>query len=279
MERNRTHIKVRRLCRLYGVSPSGYYTWRNRGISDHRRDDLRLMSAIKEVHQGFRRTYGARRVHQVLRTEGHSCSVRRVNRLMRELGIDARTTRLYPWRPGLHEFYSSVENRLAKAGEATATGQHWAGDLTYLKYKSGHVYLAIVMDLFSRKIVGWGFSQTRDAELTKSALRMALNREHREVGCLFHSDQGSEYAAHDYREYAESAGLVRSMSRKSTPQDNAKVESFFHTLKAEIIYKRRFNKIYEIMAEVIEYINFYNTERLHSSLNYQSPINYEKLCA
>ena len=261
------------------MSRSGYYTWRKRGISRHRRHDLALMSAIKEVHQGFRRTYGARRVHQVLRAKGHSCSVRRVNRLMRELGIDARTTRLYPWRPGLHEFYSSVENRLAKAEEATAVGQHWAGDLTYLKCQSGHVYLAVVMDLFSRKIVGWGFSTTRDVELTKSALRMALNRELPKPGCLFHSDQGSEYAAHDYREYAENAGLVRSMSRKSTPQDNAKVESFFHTLKAEVIYKRRFSKIYEIMGEVIEYINFYNSERLHSSLNYQSPINYEKLCA
>jgi transposase InsO family protein len=248
-------------------------------MSAHRVHDLRLMAAIKEIHQGFRRTYGARRVHQVLRSEGHDCSVRRVNRLMREMGVDARTTRLYPWRPGLHKFYSSVENKLAKVGEAQKARTQWAGDLTFIKIPSGHVYMAIVMDLFSRKIVGWSFSQKRDVECTKSALRAALNRHRPESGCLFHSDQGSEYAAHDYREYVESSGLVRSMSRKATPQDNGKVESFFHTLKAELIYKRKFKTTYEVVADVMEYINFYNQERLHSSLGYQSPENYEKLCA
>lgn len=248
-------------------------------MSARRVHDLRLMEAIKEIHQGFRRTYGARRVHHVLRSEGHECSVRRVNRLMREMGIEARTTGLYPWRPGLHEFYSSVENRLAIDGAAQRIRTQWAGDLTFIKIPNGHIYMAIVMDLYSRKIVGWSFSQKRDVECTKSALRAALSRYTPEEGCLFHSDQGAEYAAHDYREYVESSGLIRSMSRKATPQDNGMVESFFHTLKAELIYKRKFKTIYEVVADIMEYLSFYNQERLHSSLEYQSPENYEKLCA
>lgn len=272
-------MNVRRLCELYDISTSGYYAWRSRAESAHHQHDGLLKSAIQEVHQGFRRNYGARRVHRVLRSKGLSCSVRRVNRLMRELGIDARTTRLYPWRPGLHQFYASVDNHLAKAEEAAGVGQQWGGDLTYLKYKGGHVYLAIVMDLFSRRIIGWSFSKRRDTTLTKSALRSALRNQTVEAGCLFHSDQGSEYAAHDYREKVKQEGLVQSMSRKSTPQDNAKVESFFHTLKAEVIYKQSFNAVEEIVGTVIEYIHFYNHDRLHSSLDYKSPLSYEKLCA
>lgn len=270
---------MRRLCHLYGVSKSGYYAWSSRDQSAHDQYDNTLKEAIGDVHQGFRRTYGARRVHRVLRDKGLSCSVRRVNRLMREMGIDARTTRLYPWRPGLHQFYASVDNRLAKAEPSTQVGQQWGGDLTYLKYKGGHVYLAIVIDLFSRRVIGWAFSKRRDTTLTKSALRSALRNQKPEEECLFHSDQGSEYAAHDYREKLNEAGLVQSMSRKSTPQDNAKVESFFHTLKAEVIYKQPFKREEEIVGTVIDYIHFYNYERLHSSLDYKSPFNYEKLCA
>lgn len=279
MERNRTQSNVVKLCRVYGVSSSGFYAWRKRDVSAHRAQDLRLMSAIKEVHQGFMRTYGARRVHQVLRSKGYECSIRRVNRLMRELGIDARTTRLYPWKPGLHAFYSTVENYLPKVGDPQRVSTQWAGDLTYIKTQKGHVYMAIVMDLFSRKIVGWSFSQTRDAHCTKSALRAALNRQQPERGCLFHSDQGAEYAAYEYRDYLKASGLVQSMSRKATPQDNAKVESFFHTLKGELIYKRSYKNSYEVIADIMEYISFYNYERLHSSLNYQSPEDYEKLSA
>ena len=270
---------MRRLCRLYGVSKSGYYAWCSRSQSEHERHDGVLKQAIGEVHQGFRRTYGARRVHRVLRERGLRCSVRRVNRLMREMGVDARTTRLYPWRPGLHQFYESVGNQLAKADPAEQVGQQWGGDLTHLKYKGGHVYLAIVIDLFSRRVIGWSFSKRRDTSLTKSALRTALRNQKPEKACLFHSDQGSEYAAHDYREKLNQAGLIQSMSRKSTPQDNAKVESFFHTLKAEVIYKQPFKREEEIVGTVIDYIHFYNYERLHSSLDYNSPFNYEKLCA
>lgn len=135
------------------------------------------------------------------------------------------------------------------------------------------------MDLFSRRIVGWSFSRKRNAELTKSALRMALSRRSPLSGCIFHSDQGIEYAAHEYRDLVEQAGMVRSMSRKGNPLDNAKVESFFHSMKAELVHADTFTSDVEAIARIVEYIEFYNRERLHSALNYQSPQDYEKLCA
>ena len=241
--------------------------------------DERLKAAIVELHQGFRRSYGARRVHQALRAKGLSCSVRRVTRLMKDLNIKARGTGLYPWRPGQHAFYSGTGNQLARQEPASATGQQWAGDYTYVHTDSGFVYFAIVMDLFSRRIVGWSFSRRRDSELTKSALTRALKDHYPGKGCLFHSDQGIEYAAHDYHELLRAAGMIRSMSRKSTPQDNAKVESFFHSLKTEVLHKKKCRSIYEAIGLIMNYVSFYNYERLHSSLEYQSPVNYEKLCA
>ncbi len=248
-------------------------------MSQHRRYDIKLKSLIGELHQGHRRCYGAARMHQTLRQQGHSCSKRRVNRLMRDMGIKARTTGLYAWRPGQHAFYSSAGNQLKAADKPTTTGSQWAGDFTYIKTRNGWLYHAVVLDLYSRKVIGWSFSRQRNAELTKSALRMAITREQPQSGCIFHSDQGIEYAAHEYRELVESAGLTRSMSRKGNPLDNAVVESFFHTLKAELIHQKLFDNEIQATAHIVEYIEFYNRQRLHSSLGYQSPENYEKLCA
>lgn len=237
------------------------------------------MALIKELHQGYRRAYGAARVHQLLRAKGYSCSKRRVNRLMRELGIKASTTGLYTWSPGRNTFYSCTGNQLKHLSKPTAPGQQWAGDFTYLKSQQGWFFLAAIIDLYSRKIVGWSFSRTRNSELTKSALRAALNKYYIEPGCVFHSDQGIEYAAHDFRELLEGAGMMRSMSRKGTPLDNATMESFFHSMKSELIHQKTFKNDIEAVAYIVEYIEFYNRERLHSALDYQSPEKYEKLCA
>lgn len=155
----------------------------------------------------------------------------------------------------------------------------WAGDFTYINTQSGWLYFAIVMDLFSRKIVGWSVGRQRNSNLTKRALTMALNKYPPQPGCIFHSDQGIEYAAHDFRELLESANMTRSMSRKATPQDNANVESFFHSMKNEIKQALMYKNQIEAVVNILEYIGFYNHERLHSSLGYQSPLNYEKLCA
>jgi putative transposase len=261
------------------VSTSGYYAWLKRPVSDHKRHDEVLKALVVEIHQGHRRCYGAERMHAELRNRGYSCSKRRINRLMKELDVKAATTGLYAWRPGQHEFYSSAGNQLKLEEKPTAPGQQWAGDFTYLKTKMGWLYHAVVIDLYSRKVVGWSFSSKRNAELTKSALTMALSQEKIVMGCLFHSDQGIEYAAHEYREVLLAAGMRRSMSRKACPTDNAAMESFFHTLKAELVGRRIFESPVEAVARIVEYIGFYNRERLHSSLGFQSPINYEMLSA
>jgi transposase InsO family protein len=198
---------------------------------------------------------------------------------MREMGIKATSTGLYAWRPGRDALYSSAGNQLSRAVGPTAPNQQWAGDFTYIKTRTGWLYHAVVLDLYSRRIVGWAFSRRRNADLTGSALRMALSRCRPAPGCLFHSDQGIEYAAHEYRDLVEAAGLVRSMSRKGNPLDNATVESFFHTLKSELIRKQRFEHVIEAVARIVEYIEFYNRERLHSSLGYQPPEEYERACA
>ena len=218
-------------------------------------------------------------MHAELRQRGYSCSKRRINRLMRELGVKASTVGLYAWRPGQHEFYSCAGNQLKKEGVPTAKGQIWVGDFTHIRTKVGFLHYAVVMDMFSRKVVGWSFSSKRNSELTKSALRMALSKDAPKQGCLFHSDQGIEYAAHEYRDLLFSAGMRRSMSRRATPLDNAAMESFFHTLKAELVQRKTYKDHIEAVAHIVEYVEFYNRDRLHSALNFQSPIKYEKLCA
>lgn len=270
---------MRRHCEVLGVSRSGYYARQSRAESERRRADEQLKASIRELHQGFRRAYGAPRVHASLRQRGIACSRRRINRLMREMGIEASTTGLYQWRPGQHAFYSDTGNQLRACDAPTGPGQQWASDFTYIKARSGWIYLAVVLDLWSRKIVGWSVSRSRTAVLTMSALRMALSREPIMPGCLFHSDQGIEYAAHDMRELVESAGMVRSMSRKGTPLDNAMAESFFHTLKAELVHHRDFANEIEATAWIGEYLRFYNHERLHSGLGYSAPADYERVRA
>lgn len=152
------------LCRLLDVSKSGYYAWRERPVSQHRQYDAELKKLIQELHQGYKRAYGAARLHQSLRQKGYVCSRRRINRLMRELGIKASTTGLYVWRPGGQTFYTSAGNKLASMDKPTGLGEQWAGDFTYLKTSRGLFYHAVVLDLYSRKVVGWSFSRNRSAE-------------------------------------------------------------------------------------------------------------------
>lgn len=198
---------------------------------------------------------------------------------MKEAGIKASTTGLYSWRPGIQELYSSAGNQLAESESALGCGEQWAGDFTHIRTGAGWLYLAVVIDLYCRKVVGWSFSRARNTDLTKSALQMAVSNQVVKPGCLFHSDQGVEYAAYEYRDLLESSGLTRSMSRKGTPLDNAAVESFFHTMKAELVHQQTFRDQIEATAHIVAYIEFYNRERVHTSLNFQSPVEYEKLCA
>lgn len=268
-----------RLCNLLGVSRSGFYAWSNRPASAHQQHDAVLKAALRQAHQGFQRAYGAPRLHQLLKQQGLACSRRRVARLMREIGIKPTTTKLYHWRPGHHQFYSAAGNQLREADKPTAPNQQWCGDFTHVRTHTGWLFHAVVLDRYSRRIVGWSFARRRSAAFTVSALRMAVRQHKPPSGCLFHSDQGIEYAAYEFQDALAEAGLERSMSRKATPLDNAEVESYFHTLKSELIHQHSYASDSHACAAITAYIAHYNHARLHSSLGYQSPVAYEKLSA
>lgn len=279
IEENRDGRNTRRLCEMLGVSRSGFYAWLERPVSERRQYDDRLKGVITELHQGYRQGYGAPRMYRLLCQKGYACSIRRVNRLMRELCLEARVRKVRSWRRGDHGFYSVAPNLLAKAPSPAISGTHWAGDYTYVRTRQGWLYCAVMMDLYSRRVVGWSFGRQRSAELTRSALQMALSEHPPLAGCIAHSDQGIEYAAQEYAELVRGAGLVRSMSRKGNPLDNAAVESFFHSLKTELIHRLRFETQAQAVAQIRGYIAFYNSERMHSSLGYTSPEQYERRCA
>jgi len=228
-------------------------------------------------HQGFKRAYGAPRMHAQLKLAGFSCSRRRITRLMKELKISTSTKGLYLRLPNRGKHYSTTMNHLKHVAKPTGKNQQWVGDFTHIRTQKGWLFHAVVMDLFTRKVIGCSFSQQRNALMTQSAFNDALAKEKPENNCIFHSDQGIEYAANDFKGIVEKSGLIRSMSRKATPTDNAAMESYFHTFKAEAIHGKRFKNQKEATVASQKFIAFYNQERLHSSLGYTTPEKYEKL--
>jgi len=262
---------------LLGVSRSGYYAWTNRPVSAHKVHDNHLKAELIKQHQGFKRAYGAPRMHVQLKQEGLSCSRRRVTRLMKELDLCSSTKGLYSRLPNRGKHYSTTSNHLKYVAKPTAKNQQWVGDFTHIRTQKGWLFHAVVMDLFTRKLIGWSFSQQRNSAMTQGAFKAALVKEVPGNNCIFHSDQGIEYASNDFKALIEKSGFIRSMSRKATPIDNAAMESYFHTFKAEAIHGRQFKNQDEAIAVSKKYITFYNKERLHSSLGYTSPEKYEKL--
>ncbi|WP_408631121.1 IS3 family transposase, partial [Marinimicrobium alkaliphilum] len=263
MEENRASHKVVTMCEYLDVSTSGYYDWRDRPASNRAQYDALLVDQIVEMHRGHEANYGAVRVHPYLRGLSYSCSRRRINRLMKAHGIRSRY-HAHRVRRSNGSNAPIADNLLAGQPPANQSGQHWAGDMTYLKTREGDFYLAAVLDLWSRKLIGWAFSRNHDTDLVKGALDMSLALETRQPGCLFHSDQGSEYRSDSYRARLAEAGIVSSMSRAGTPTDNAYVESFFKTLRNELLHHRKFNTLIECVARILEYIEFYNERRIHS---------------
>ncbi len=264
------------MCEYLDVSTSGYYDWRDRPASERAQYDAVLVDQIVEMHRGHEENYGAVRVHPYLRGLSYSCSRRRINRLMKAHGIRSK---YHAHRPRRSNGTNApvADNLLATRPLAKQSGEHWAGDMTYLKTKEGDFYLAAILDLWSRKVIGWAFSRNHDADLVKGALDMSLAFETRQPDCLFHSDQGSEYRSENYRARLAEVGMISSMSRPGKPTDNAYVESFFKTLRNELLHHWRFNTLTECVARVLDYVEFYNERRLHSGLNYLSPNEYQLL--
>lgn len=246
-------------------------------MSSHKIYDNELKAELIKQHQGFKRAYGAPRLHVQLKLAGFSCSRRRITRLMKELKMNTSTKGLYLRLPNRGKHYSTTDNLLKKENAPTAKNQQWVGDFTHIRTQKGWLFHAVVMDMFTRKLIGWSFSQQRNSLMTQAALKATLVNEKPSEKCIFHSDQGIEYAANDFKALVEKSGLKRSMSRKATPIDNAAMESYFHTFKAEAIHGEVFKNQAEAVERSKQYIAFYNQERLHSSLGYTTPQKYEKL--
>ncbi len=277
IERERRHHAVNRLCRVLRVSRSGYYGWRRRGESRRAADDRRLLGQIRELHDKSRQAYGAFKTWRVLQAQGIAGGKHRIARLRRQHGIEARRKRRFR-NAVTHQMSVAPEpNLLARRFSVAAPNRVWAGDITYVPTGRGWLYLAVLLDLHSRRVVGWAMANRVTQALTHQALEMAVEQRRPEPGLLHHSDQGVQYAAGDYRHRLKALDMVASMSRKGNPHDNAVVESFFSSLKNELTHHRRYATQDEARSEIFDYIEiFYNRQRAHQTLNYISPVAYEE---
>ena len=271
---------VERMCRLLEVSRSGYYAWRGRGKSRRELADEELLLRIKESYIKGRKVYGSPRITDDLRESGIRCGRNRVARLMRLAGIRARTKRRFRVTTDSRHGLPISPNLLERSFTAPAPDRVWVSDITYVWTREGWLYLTAILDLFSRKIVGWSMGSRLDAGLTLDALRQAVKRRRPDKGLVFHSDRGVQYASVAFRAELEREGFVQSMSRKGDCWDNAVMESFFHTLKTEHTYFEKYHTRAEARTKIFDYIEvFYNRERKHSTLGYRSPLAFEALKA
>jgi putative transposase len=281
IEDHRDAYPVQLMCSVLEVSPAGYYAWRSRPQSARSAANGELLSAVKQVHQDNHGRYGSPRIHIALQNQGRSASRGRIERLMRRHGMRAimappRRVRTTDSRHDL----PIAPNLLDRNFTAAAPNRVWLADITYIETDEGWLYLAAVMDLFSRKIVGWAMRDHLRTELASTALAMAISRQRPAQGLVHHSDRGVQYAAHDYRSRLQSAGIKASMSRKADCYDNAPMESFFHTLKTELVHHRKYATRAEAQRDIFAYIEgFYNRTRLHSAIGYISPIEMERKAA
>lgn len=265
------------MCEVLKVSRSGYYSWLHRSESKRSKTNRRLLSEIRMVHDRSRKRYGSPRVTAQLQAQGVGCGENRVARLMSENGICAKQRRKYRVTTDSRHEYPVAPNLLARQFTVDRPDAVWVSDITYIWTSEGWLYLAGVVDLYSRMVVGWSMSHSITKQLTLDALNQAIGRRHPQPGLVHHSDRGSQYAASDYRKLLREHQMICSMSRKGDPWDNAPMESFFGRLKTELVYPEKFTTREDAKAKVFEYIEmFYNRERRHSSLGYQSPEDFER---
>lgn len=267
---------MRRLCRVMDVHPSGYYAWRAEPESPRQKDDRRLLGLIKQAWLESGSVYGYRKITHDLRDLGERCGKHRVYRLMKQEGLRAQIG--YRRRVGQYGKPAVVAaNQLEQNFDAEAPNQVWVTDITYIRTHEGWLYLAVVLDLFSRQVIGWSMRSRIDSELAISALLMAVWRRNPMETVIVHSDQGSQYSSHDWQSFLEAHGLVSSMSRRGNCYDNAVAESFFQLLKRERIRRKIYADREEARSDVFNYIEmFYNPKRRHGYANDVSPVEFEK---
>jgi transposase InsO family protein len=277
---NKTNFKISTLCQVFGISRSGYYEWLNQKPSVRKLEAERLKNIIHTAYQMSRRVYGYRRVHAEMRAQNISCSLNRVSRLMKQEGLKSKTRRKFRITTDSTHTLPVYPNLLERNFIAKKPNMSWTSDITFVATQEGWLYLAVILDLYSRKVVGWAMDSRMTTELIKRALNMAYRHRspNTKTHLIIHSDRGSQYASASYQALLKQYGLIVSMSRKGDCWDNAVTESFFATLKRELIYHEKYVTRAEASSSIFEFIEvFYNRQRRHSTLGYISPEEYERI--
>ena len=278
IDRYRSLYRVEKMCRILQVSRSSYYTWKKRGKSMREKANERLVLKIKGIHEKSRKTYGSPRITVALRASGIRCGKNRIARLMRENGIVAKTKRRFKITTDSKHKLPISPNLLNQDFTADAPHKKWTGDITYIWTMQGWMYPPVVLDLFNREIVGWSMRKRITRDIVIDALSMAIQRKRPQKGLIFHSDRGSQYASHEFRKLLKKHHVIQSMSGKGNCYDNAVTESFFHTLKTELVYFETYRTRSEARQSIFEYMEiFYNRFRMHSYLGYVSPVDFGRL--
>jgi putative transposase len=280
IQAQQANFPVTVLCRVLEVSCSGFYRWLNAQPSERQSKNERLMIEIKSIHSESRGTYGSPRVHAELRSRGFEIGLNRVARLMAELGPTGQRPRRFRKTTDSHHSHPLAPDLVARDFNPSEPNQLWAADITYITTASGWAYLAVVLDLYSRRVIGWAIDEHMRTELVLEALDRALGTRERNEGLIHHSDRGSQYASSRHRDELERRGIRVSMGAKGCAYDNAVVESFFATLKKDLVYRVNWLDQQQAALAISEYIQvFYNRRRRHSTLGYMSPADYEALHA
>jgi transposase InsO family protein len=259
------------------ISQSAYYDWLKRPESARSLEDRRQGEKIKKIHEKSRETYGARRIREDMIADGEAISRERARRLMKQQGLESKSKRKFKATTNSEHDRPVAVNVLDREFRVERPDRVYAGDITYIQTDEGWLYLAVLIDLYSRAVVGWAMSERMTAQLVNDALMMAVWKRKPQKGLVVHSDRGSQYASELYQKTLKDHQFICSMSRKGNCWDNAPSESFFHTLKTELIHHRRYQNRQEAKQEIFEYIEvFYNRQRRHSTIGYQTPLGYEK---
>jgi putative transposase len=265
------------MCQVLDVSRSGYYLWAKHNRCTRQKENERLLVYIRDAYARGRGTYGSPRVTAELKAKGISCGKNRVARLMNSNGIKAKTKRRFKATKKFKHDFLVADNLLQQRFSAEVANEVWVSDITFIWTREGWLYLAAILDIYNRQIVGWSMDDRLSHELLADALRKAIRQRRPKSGVLFHSDRGTQYTSYAFRDLMEQNGFVHSMSSSGNCYDNAVMESFFHTLKTELIYFEKYQTRREARGSIFEYIEvFYNCVRRHSALNYCSPVEFEK---
>lgn len=277
IERHRLLYRIAALCRNLNVSKAGYYAWREREQSARAKRDAELIKQITRVHECSRKTYGSPRIHADLLAKGVKASRKRIARLMRQNSLRGKKTRRFRVTTKSKHSYAISPNLLNRRFQVEAPNRVWVADITYFSTGERWLYLAVVIDLYSRRVIGWSMSNRIDVALVLDALRMALSKRRVSGEVIVHTDRGSQYACTDYYRFLREHGLKPSMSRKGDCWDNAVAESFFATLKGELACATIWKTRDEARSAIFQYIeSWYNRERRHSTIGYLSPVTFEE---